>query len=113
MMSNAKVTKAEHAAAKAAYEKAAKAFQRADTRLSSAAEAWIAARVEYNASLPDGFYAEADMGVLGDDFPLYLKVGENWYLHNGANFEPPEWLEDGGFDIEVIPVAEVGLAGLS
>lgn len=112
-MSNAKVTKAEHAAAKAAYEKAAKAFQRADTRLSSAVEAWIAARVEYNASLPDGFYAEADMGALDGYFPVYLKVGVDWLCHNGSGFAMPDWLEDGGFDIEVIPITEVGLAGLS
>lgn len=112
-MSNAKVTRAEHAAAKAAYEKAAKAFKNADARLSSAAEAWLTARVEYNASLPDGFYAEADTGVLDGDFPFYLKVGENWYWHNGTNFMRPDWLEDGDFDLEVVPIAEVDLTGLS
>lgn len=112
-MSNAKVTKAEYAAAKIAHEKAVRAFNNADKKLTLTSEAWNDAKVQYNAALPDGFYVEADTYALARDFPLYLKVGENWYWHNGTNFEPPEWVDDDGFDIEVIPIAEVGLAELS
>lgn len=107
------VTKAEYVAAKIAHEKAVRAFNNANKKLTLTSEAWGDAIVQYNAALPDGFYAEAGTYVLAFDFPIYLKAGENWYWHNGTNFATPEWLDDDGFDIEVIPISEVDLRGLS
>jgi hypothetical protein len=90
-------------------EAAEKARDKAYAALSDTHEEWAQVLIERNAALPDGFYAEPDIAPLGGDFPVYLKVQGTWFWHNGTAFEEPEWIDEDGFDIDVIPLSEVRL----
>lgn len=84
-----------------------KAWSKAYSVLEETYEEWIQVLIERNAALPDGFYAESDGTPLADDFPVYLKLQGTWFWHNGTGFVEPEWIDEDGFDIDVIPLSEV------
>jgi hypothetical protein len=40
---------------------------------------------------------------------VYLKLQGTWFWHNGTGFVEPEWIDEDGFDVDVIPLSEVAL----
>lgn len=87
---------------------AEKAQSRAFKTLSDTADEFKALVTERNAKAVDGFYVEADRKWWSSDFPIYIKTGNTWLWNgNGSAFTEPDWIDDDGFDIEVIPISEV------
>lgn len=90
---------------------AEKARDKAQAVLSDTYEEYKELLLAHNAGLPNGWYVDAE-SQSEDEFLLYAKRGDQWWVLDSPAFVTPDWAEYDSndhliFDVEVIPLSEV------